>query len=56
MGRALRDQIAVGGVAGVRHGIGAPALRSLERRECVARIAGVLDGVLAGSRRPHVHA
>ncbi len=46
---ALRAAVARGRVAQADR-IDSPALRALERRECVAQIASVLDGVLAGSR------
>jgi hypothetical protein len=45
----LRRAIAAGSAARIRDGIGSPALRSLERRACVADIAQVLDGVLGRS-------
>jgi hypothetical protein len=47
MSAALREQIARGPVGRVRDGIGSPALRRLERRQCVGEIAAVLDDVLA---------
>jgi hypothetical protein len=46
---ALRAQIARGPVADLTDGLGAPALRELERSRCVGRIAAVLDDVLAAA-------
>jgi hypothetical protein len=46
MVRVLRDLVVAGRPHGRREGVDRSAPRSLERRECVARIADVLDGVL----------
>jgi hypothetical protein len=51
MTAALRTQIERGPVPRVRDGIDSPALRALERRACVARIAAVLDEVLGRAGR-----
>ncbi len=50
MTAAVRARIASGRVTQVAQGIDSPELRELDRAECVARIAGVLDGALAPTR------
>jgi len=49
MVRAVRTEIARGPGARPRAGLDSPVLRPLERAQCVARIAEVLDGVLSVS-------
>jgi hypothetical protein len=53
---ALREHHARGPIAELAEGLDSPALRELERSRCVARIAAVLDDVLAGAGAPRLAA
>jgi len=49
MAGAVAAAIAAGPPGPVADGLGSPALAGYDRRRLVARLAGVVDGVLAGT-------